>query len=102
MTGFPARRNGIKANRAACGPGSQTRAKALVIIGKSLAGYGIGCLVAALPAMSSQVSTSEFLAHCEAAPEPCREKVLAYVKFLADGGFLNKCSTRLPAAEVGS
>jgi len=63
---------------------------------------GIACLVAALPAMSSQVSTSEFLAHCEAAPGPCREKVLAYVKFLADGGFLNKCSTRLPAAEVAA
>ena len=63
---------------------------------------GIACLVAALPAMSSQVSTSEFLAHCEAAPELCREKVLAYVKFLADGGFLNKCVTRLPAAETSA
>jgi len=74
-----------------------------VIIG-NVVGWatGIACLVAALPAMSSQVSTSEFLAHCEAAPGPCREKVLAYVKFLADGGFLKKCRTRLPAAEVAA
>ena len=52
--------------------------------------------------MSSEVSTSEFLAHCEAAPEPCKEKVLAYVKFLADGGLLNRCIMQLPADNVAA
>jgi hypothetical protein len=84
-------------------PGSQMRAKTLMVACQ-IAGWciGLGCMLAALPAMSTEVSTSEFLAHCEAAPEPCKEKVLAYVKFLADGGFLNKCVTRLPAAETSA
>ena len=52
--------------------------------------------------MSSEVSTSDFLTHYEAAPEPCKEKVLAYVKFLADGGLLNQCIMQLPAADVAA
>ena len=63
---------------------------------------GIVCLLAAFPAMPSEVSTSEFLAHCEAAPEPCKKKVLAYVKFLAEGEFLDQCMMQLPAGDVAA
>jgi len=63
---------------------------------------GIGYTLAALPAVSAEVTTSEFLMHCEAAPEACKEKVLAYVKFLGDGGFLSRCTTRLPAADAAA
>ena len=81
----------------------QTHVKAVVIAGKVIGfAAGVGCLVAAFPAMSSQVSTSEFLAHCDAAREPCKEKVLAYVKFLADGGFLHQCIAQLPAADTAA
>jgi hypothetical protein len=81
----------------------QMHAKAVVIAGKVLVwATGIACLVAALPAMSTQISTSEFLGHCDAAPEPCKEKVLAYVKFLADGGFLHQCITQLSAADTAA
>ena len=56
----------------------------------------------AFPAMSAEVSTSEFLTHCEAAPEPCKQKVLAYVKFLAEGELLDPCIMQLPASDVAA
>jgi hypothetical protein len=62
----------------------------------------IACLLAAVPTSSRAASTSEFLTHCEATPEPCKEKVLAYVKFLADGGFLDQCVLQLPAGDVAA
>jgi hypothetical protein len=43
---------------------------------------------------------SEFLAHCQAAPEPCKNKVLSYVKFLADAGWIDGCIMHLPADDV--
>ncbi len=52
--------------------------------------------------LAADVSVSEFLGHCQAAPEPCKEKVLAYVKFLADGELINRCILQLPAAEVAT
>jgi hypothetical protein len=67
----------------------------------------IGLLVAlglsapAFPAMSAAVSTSD-LTHCEAAPEPCKQKVLAYVKFLAEGELLDPCIILLPASDVAA
>jgi len=79
------------------------RAKTIVVACKVVGRVTTAvCLLAALPAVAGEVSTSEFLAHCEAAPEPCKEKVLAYVKFLADGGFLNQCIMKLPAADVAA
>ncbi len=60
------------------------------------------CLLAAFPATARAASTSEFLTHCEAAPEPCKEKVLAYVKFLADAGFLDQCIMQRPARDVAA
>ena len=81
-------------------PISKTR---LMIACEVVFGGGVtSCLLATFPVMSSEVSTSEFLAHCEAAPEPCKEKVLAYVKFLADGGLLNQCVMQLPADDVAA
>jgi hypothetical protein len=82
---------------------SQTRAEAIVIAGEVASGTaGIARLVAAFPAMPSEVSTSEFLAHCEAAPEPCKKKVLAYVKLLADGEFLDRSIMQLPARDLAA
>jgi hypothetical protein len=79
------------------------RAKAFIIACKIVrAAAGVACLLTALPVMSSEVSTSEFLTHCEAAPEPCKEKVLAYVKFLAEGELLDRCIMQLPASEVAA
>ena len=52
--------------------------------------------------MSAEVSTSEFLTHCEAAPEPCKQEVLAYVKFLAEGELVDRCIMQLPASEVAA
>ena len=59
-------------------------------------------MLTALPVTSAEVSTSEFLDACEAAPEPCKEKVLAYVKFLAEGGQVDRCIMQLPAGEVAA
>jgi hypothetical protein len=53
-------------------------------------------------ALPADVSTSEFLGHCQAAPEPCKEKILEYVKFLADGELIDGCILQLPAAEVAA
>jgi hypothetical protein len=53
-------------------------------------------------ALPADVSTSEFLGHCQAAPEPCKEKILAYVKFLADGGLIDRCVLQLPASAVAA
>ena len=79
------------------------RAKAFIVACRIVGGAaGIACLLTALPVMSGEVSTSEFLMHCEAAPEPCKEKVLAYVKFLAEGGLVDKCIMQLPASEVAA
>jgi hypothetical protein len=49
---------------------------------------------------AADISTSEFLAHCQAAPEPCKNKVLSYVKFLADAGWIDGCIMHLPADDV--
>jgi hypothetical protein len=62
----------------------------------------VACLLAGFPPTARAASTSEFLTHCEATPEPCKEKVLAYVKFLADGGFLDQCVMQLPAGDVAA
>jgi hypothetical protein len=73
------------------------------LIGKVVKGASIiACLLSAVPTSSRAASTSEFLTHCEATPEPCKEKVLAYVKFLADGGFLDQCVMQLPAGDVAA
>jgi len=82
---------------------SQMRARTILAAGQ-IVGWatGIGFTLAALPAVSAEVTTSEFLMHCEAAAEACKEKVLAYVKFLDDGGFLSRCTTRLPAADAAA
>ena len=49
---------------------------------------------------ASNISGSEFLKHCEAEPEPCKNKVLSYVKFLADAGSIDACIMHLPANDV--
>jgi hypothetical protein len=74
----------------------------MITSGALIGGAVTACLLATFPVMSSEVSTSDFLTHYEAAPEPCKEKVLAYVKFLADGGLLNHCIMQLPAADVAA
>jgi hypothetical protein len=53
-------------------------------------------------ALPAYVSTSEFLTHCQAAPEPCKEKILEYVKFLADGELIDRCILQIPASEVAA
>ena len=79
------------------------RANAFIIACKIVSrAAAIACLLTALPVTSAEVSTSEFLTHCEAAPEPCKEKVLAYVKFLAEGGQVDRCIMQLPAGEVAA
>jgi len=78
-------------------------AKSLVIDGKAAKGAAaLACLLAAFPPTARAASTSEFLIHCETAPEPCKEKVLAYVKFLVDGGILDHCVMQLPAGDVAA
>ena len=62
----------------------------------------VACLLAGFPPTARAASTSEFLTHCEATPEPCKEKVLAYVKFLVDGGILDQCVMQLPAGDVAA
>jgi hypothetical protein len=51
---------------------------------------------------AADISTSEFLEHCQAAPEPCKNKVLSYVKFLADAGSIDSCVMHLPANDVAT
>lgn len=63
---------------------------------------GIVWLLPQPPASSADVSTSEFLVHCQAAPEPCKDKVLTYVKFLADAGSIDMCVMQLPANLVAA
>jgi hypothetical protein len=53
-------------------------------------------------ARAADVSTCEFLLHCDAAPEPCKDKVLSYVKFLADAGSIDMCVMQLPANAVAA
>jgi hypothetical protein len=53
-------------------------------------------------ARAAEISTSEFLVHCDATPEPCKAKVLSYVKFLADAGSIDMCVMRLPANDVAA
>jgi hypothetical protein len=75
----------------------------IVLIGNVVKGAPvIACLLTAIPPYARATSTSEFLTHCEATPERCKEKVLAYVKFLADGGFLDQCIMQLPASDVAA
>ena len=77
------------------------RVKAVIVACKIVSGAAaIACLLMIFPVMSGEVSTSEFMMHCEAAPEPCKEKVLAYVRFLAEGGLVDRCLMQLPAGEV--
>ena len=45
---------------------------------------------------ASGISSSEFLQHCEAEPEPCKNKVLSYVKFLVDAGSIAPVSCTFP------
>jgi hypothetical protein len=52
--------------------------------------------------LAADVSASEFLTHCQAAPEPCKETILEYVKFLADGEPIDRCILQLPASEVAA
>ena len=51
---------------------------------------------------AADISTSEFLEHCQAEPEPCKNKVLAYVKFLVDAGSIDTCIMQLPANDVAA
>jgi len=51
---------------------------------------------------AADISTSEFLEHCQAEPEPCKNKVLSYVKFLADAGSIDACIMHLPANDVAA
>ena len=82
---------------------ARQRATALVAVCKvKKVAAAIACLFVAFPATAPAASTSEFLTHCQATPEPCKEKVLAYVKFLADGGFLDQCVMQLPASDVAA
>jgi hypothetical protein len=75
----------------------------LVVVCKVIKGaVVVACLLAGFPPTARAASTSEFLTHCEATPEPCKEKVLAYVKFLVDGGFLDQCTMQLPAGDVAA
>jgi hypothetical protein len=66
------------------------------------------CVIAAIvllltsPGRAADISTSEFLAHCQAEPEPCKTKVLSYVKFLVDAGSIDACVMHLPANEVAA
>ena len=63
--------------------------------------FVVGLVTSSLT-LPADVSASEFLTHCQAAPEPCKEKVLAYVKFLADGELIDRCILQLPASEVAA
>jgi hypothetical protein len=82
---------------------SSERARRLSLIAcELLVGSVTVCWLTTFPVMSGDVSTSEFLLHCEAAPEPCKAKVLAYVKFLADGELLDPCIMQLPAGDVAA
>jgi hypothetical protein len=69
-----------------------------------LVGYGIFvvALLTSSLSLAADVSASEFLGHCQAAPEPCKEKILEYVKFLADGELIDRCILQLPASEVAA
>jgi hypothetical protein len=81
----------------------QMRGKALIVTHKLFSGAaGIAWLLTTFPVISGEASTSEFLTHCEAAPEPCKAKVLAYVKFLAEGELLDPCIMQLPASDVAA
>ncbi len=80
----------------------QTRTKALTARNIVSGAAGVACLLTTFPATSGDVPTSEFLMHCEAAPEPCKKTILAYVKFLAEGDLLDKCIIQLPASEVSA
>jgi hypothetical protein len=75
----------------------------ILVIGTVVKGAPvIACLLAAFPATARAASTSEFLIHCETTPEPCKQKVLAYVKFLTDAGFLDQCIMQRPASDVAA
>jgi hypothetical protein len=53
-------------------------------------------------ARAADISTAEFLVHCNAEPEPCKGKVLSYVKFLAEAGSIDMCIMQLPANDVAA
>jgi hypothetical protein len=46
----------------------------------------------------AEISTAEFLTHCQASPEPCKKTILTYVAFLAGGNFIDGCIMHLPAS----
>ena len=67
-------------------------------------GYIIAAIVLLLTSLAraDDISTSEFLTHCQAEPEPCKAKVLFYVEFLADSGSIDACVMHLPANDVAA
>jgi hypothetical protein len=81
----------------------KTRAKALPIRCKLVScTVVVLSLLGASSAPPAQVSTSEFLTHCQAAPDPCKEVIFKYVKFLADGELIDQCVMQLPAGDVAA
>jgi|SoiMethySBSTD1v2_1073268.scaffolds.fasta_scaffold202568_2 hypothetical protein len=60
------------------------------------------CLSNWTPSATASVSTQEFLAHCDATPEPCKRTMFAYLKFLVDGGFVDSCVMHMPAEGVAT
>jgi len=56
--------------------------------------------ISQVPLRTADISTSEFLSHCQAAPEPCKHAILSYAKFLAEGGLVDECIMHLPANDV--
>src|SRR4029078_11387769 len=60
------------------------------------------CLSNWTPSATASVSTQEFLAHCDATPEPCKRTMFAYLKFLVDGGAVHSCVQHMPAAAGAS
>jgi hypothetical protein len=56
--------------------------------------------ISQVPLRATDISTSEFLVHCEAAPELCKFKIIAYVKFLVEGDMVDKCIMHLAVNDV--
>jgi len=40
---------------------------------------------------AAAASTREFIAHCDGVPEPCKQAMFGYLKFLVDAGLVNEC-----------
>jgi hypothetical protein len=80
-------------------PKTKSRTSHCDLIGSAI--FVVSLLTTSL-ALPADVSTSEFLTHCQAAPELCNEKILEYVKFLADGELIDRCVLQLPAAGIAA